>query len=67
MPQKKSAAQPDSPADSPSDSSTNAKPEAKADTKPDAASNLPSRVIKKYPNRRLYDTHTSTYITLGEI
>ena len=25
------------------------------------------RVIKKYPNRRLYDTNTSTYITLGEI
>ena len=26
-----------------------------------------SRVIKKYPNRRLYDTETSTYITLIEI
>jgi len=25
------------------------------------------RVIKKYPNRRLYDTDTSTYITLTEI
>ena len=25
------------------------------------------RVIKKYPNRRLYDTHTSRYITLEEI
>lgn len=25
------------------------------------------RLIKKYPNRRLYDTHTSTYITLSEI
>ncbi|MDM0112489.1 polyhydroxyalkanoate synthesis repressor PhaR [Variovorax sp. J22R133] len=25
------------------------------------------RVIKKYPNRRLYDTETSTYITLAEI
>jgi len=24
-------------------------------------------VIKKYPNRRLYDTDTSTYITLSEI
>ena len=30
----------------------------------DAAS---SRVIKKYPNRRLYDTETSTYITLAEV
>lgn len=26
-----------------------------------------SRVIKKYPNRRLYDTEESRYITLGEI
>ena len=25
------------------------------------------RVIKKYPNRRLYDTHASAYITLTEI
>lgn len=25
------------------------------------------RVIKKYPNRRLYDTSTSTYITLSEV
>ena len=25
------------------------------------------RIIKKYPNRRLYDTSTSTYITLAEV
>lgn len=25
------------------------------------------RVIKKYPNRRLYDTDTSSYITLSEV
>ena len=25
------------------------------------------RVIKKYPNRRLYDTSTSTYVTLAEV
>ena len=25
------------------------------------------RVLKKYPNRRLYDTDTSTYITLAEV
>jgi polyhydroxyalkanoate synthesis regulator protein len=25
------------------------------------------RVIKKYPNRRLYDTETSTYITVTEV
>lgn len=31
----------------------------------DAAS--AERVIKKYPNRRLYDTDTSSYITLAEI
>ena len=27
----------------------------------------PQRVIKKYPNRRLYDTQTSSYVTLTEI
>ncbi len=34
-----------------------------------AADAVPSgiRVIKKYPNRRLYDTDTSTYITLAEV
>lgn len=26
-----------------------------------------SRVIKKYPNRRLYDTETKTYITLEDV
>ena len=25
------------------------------------------RIIKKYPNRRLYDTNTSSYITLTEV
>ncbi|NCX89163.1 MAG: polyhydroxyalkanoate synthesis repressor PhaR, partial [Betaproteobacteria bacterium] len=25
------------------------------------------RQIKKYPNRRLYDTQTSAYITLGDV
>lgn len=28
---------------------------------------LPERVIKKYPNRRLYDTEISRYITLEEV
>jgi len=38
-------------------------PEAK-----NTATDAPSqRVIKKYPNRRLYDTQTSTYITLAEV
>lgn len=27
----------------------------------------PQRLIKKYPNRRLYDTQTSAYITLADI
>ena len=33
-------------------------------TNPSAAK---QRVIKKYPNRRLYDTDTSSYITLAEV
>jgi polyhydroxyalkanoate synthesis repressor PhaR len=27
----------------------------------------PTRIIKKYPNRRLYDTETSSYITLQDV
>lgn len=37
---------------------------------PDTAAKNPDtrfRVIKKYPNRRLYDTQASAYITLAEI
>jgi polyhydroxyalkanoate synthesis repressor PhaR len=34
--------------------------------KGDAAAGA-ERIIKKYPNRRLYDTRTSSYITLTEI
>lgn len=30
-------------------------------------SQTPVRVIKKYPNRRLYDTNTSNYITLTDV
>ena len=26
-----------------------------------------SRIIKKYPNRRLYDTEVSSYVTLGDV
>ena len=36
-----------------------ANPEAKAESQ--------SRLIKKYPNRRLYDTKTSSYITLADV
>lgn len=35
---------------------------------PAAANPAPGpRVLKKYPNRRLYDTHTSSYITLADV
>ncbi len=36
-------------------------------TKARAAAALPQRVLKKYPNRRLYDTQTSSYITLTDV
>ena len=36
-------------------------------TKKPSAEKPAQRVIKKYPNRRLYDTNTSTYITLSEV
>jgi polyhydroxyalkanoate synthesis repressor PhaR len=32
-----------------------------------AAETQPQRIIKKYPNRRLYDTKSSSYVTLTEI
>jgi len=32
-----------------------------------AASGDDERVLKKYPNRRLYDTRTSSYITLADV
>ena len=37
--------------------------------KPDAAAATEGsmRVLKKYPNRRLYDTQTSSYITLADV
>ncbi|MBO9680112.1 MAG: polyhydroxyalkanoate synthesis repressor PhaR [Acidovorax sp.] len=37
------------------------------DKKSTPAAKPAQRVIKKYPNRRLYDTDTSTYITLTEV
>jgi polyhydroxyalkanoate synthesis repressor PhaR len=33
----------------------------------DAKTGSTSRLIKKYPNRRLYDTKTSSYITLADV
>ncbi len=35
--------------------------------KPSKDGKRSQRIIKKYPNRRLYDTDTSSYITLTEI
>ena len=37
------------------------------ETQAASAAKAAQRVIKKYPNRRLYDTTTSTYITLAEV
>ena len=34
---------------------------------PDAKMEQQARLIKKYPNRRLYDTKTSSYITLADV
>ena len=34
---------------------------------PEATGSNALRTIKKYPNRRLYDTETSSYITLAEV
>ena len=32
-----------------------------------AAPDTGLRILKKYPNRRLYDTQTSSYITLADV
>ena len=34
---------------------------------PEAAAPSGPRILKKYPNRRLYDTRTSAYITLADV
>ena len=34
---------------------------------PEEKMERPTRLIKKYPNRRLYDTKTSSYITLADV
>jgi polyhydroxyalkanoate synthesis repressor PhaR len=40
---------------------------AKTPPPADAAGPFDTRVLKKYPNRRLYDTQTSSYITLADV
>ncbi len=44
-----------------------AEPAASAEPGPTAAPVSGPRVLKKYPNRRLYDTQLSTYITLADV
>ncbi|MDC8783801.1 polyhydroxyalkanoate synthesis repressor PhaR [Roseateles koreensis] len=39
----------------------------KAASSAESASAAQVRVLKKYPNRRLYDTQTSSYITLADV
>jgi polyhydroxyalkanoate synthesis repressor PhaR len=41
--------------------------ESVVQSKKSAGAKPVQRVIKKYPNRRLYDTETSTYITLADV
>jgi polyhydroxyalkanoate synthesis repressor PhaR len=40
---------------------------SKADKRQNASGTSSTRIIKKYPNRRLYDTVSSAYITLAEV
>ena len=42
-------------------------PSSSRDSSPESSSAGSVRAIKKYPNRRLYDTQTSSYVTLAEL
>lgn len=44
-----------------------AKASPEAGTAAPAADDATTRVLKKYPNRRLYDTQNSSYITLADV
>ena len=44
-----------------------AEPAANAEAGPAAAAVSGPRILKKYPNRRLYDTQLSSYITLADV
>lgn len=46
---------------------TTTKSTASADRSSSSAAPKALRIIKKYPNRRLYDTTSSAYITLAEV
>ena len=43
------------------------KPASKTEPPPAEATRPELRILKKYPNRRLYDTQTSSYITLADV
>jgi polyhydroxyalkanoate synthesis repressor PhaR len=45
----------------------NAAPDTEPKPEAAAAQDSAIRVLKKYPNRRLYDTRTSSYITLADV
>ena len=46
---------------------TSRRPAAPPSDAAPAAENTAVRVLKKYPNRRLYDTQSSSYITLADV
>ncbi|MDQ2780387.1 MAG: polyhydroxyalkanoate synthesis repressor PhaR [Pseudomonadota bacterium] len=60
MPSRRRAAPESSASASPSDRDAEVAPDS-------AEAPGPLRVLKKYPNRRLYDTRTSSYITLANV
>ena len=43
------------------------KPASTTESSPGPESRPGLRILKKYPNRRLYDTQTSSYITLADV
>ena len=51
----------------PAAKSSHTEPQAEAPESSASPGAAPQRVIKKYPNRRLYDTQSSSYVTLTEI
>ena len=46
---------------------TRRRPAAEAPEPAEASQASPVRVLKKYPNRRLYDTQASAYVTLADV
>lgn len=63
----RSAAAADGPAPPRKSASTRGKPAASQSPAGESPASPGPRTIKKYPNRRLYDTDSSTYITLADV